>query len=68
MGKKRKGISAEEWAEIEARSQRTLQTLQARIDYHRAKLREEHGPDYRFPTLEERLAYHEARLRDEQAS
>jgi hypothetical protein len=47
--KKRKRISSEEWAEIEARTDRTLRMLQSRIDYHTAKLREEHGPDYRIP-------------------
>jgi hypothetical protein len=66
--KKRKRISSEEWAEIEARTDRTLRMLQSRIDYHTAKLREEHGPDYRIPTLEERIAYHEARLREESTS
>ena len=54
--KRRKSLTADEWAEIKARSDRSLAMLQERIDYHRAKVRERYGPDYE-PTLEERLAY-----------
>ena len=57
MAKKRKHLTAEEWAEIKARSDQTLQMLQERMNYHLAKLREEYGPDYEPPTLEERVDY-----------
>ena len=38
-----------------------LALLQGRMAYHRAKLKEERGPDYEPPTLDE----YEARLREE---
>ncbi len=47
------------------RNRKTLRMLQERIDYHTAKLKEEHGPDYRIPTLKERIAHHEAKAREE---
>ena len=62
--RKRKTIGADQWADVQARSERTLRLLQERIDFHQARLREQYGPDYRFPTLEERIAYHAARLRE----
>jgi hypothetical protein len=55
--KRRKKLTAEEWVEIKARSDRMLAKLQERIDYHTAKLREQFGPDYEPDTLEQRLAY-----------
>jgi hypothetical protein len=67
MGKKRKKMTPEERAEHEARYQETMKLLEERIAYHRAKLKEEHGPDYEPPTLEERIAYHEAKLKEERA-
>ena len=63
--RKRKRVSPEQWADVQARTERTLRLLQERIDYHRAKLRERYGPDYRVPTLEERIAYHASKLKEE---
>jgi len=60
MPKKRKGLGPEERAEADRRTAETLSLLQERIDFHRAKLKEEHGPDYEPPTLEE----YEAQLRE----
>jgi len=65
MGKRREKLTREEWAEERRRAEETLRNLQERIDYHTAKLREIHGPDYQVPTLEERIAYHAAKAQEE---
>jgi len=57
MAKRPTKLTAEEWAEIKARSDRMLAKLQERIDHHTAKLREKYGHDYEPETLEQRLAY-----------
>ena len=61
MARKKRRLTPEERADAERRAQETLSLLQERIDYHRAKLKEERGPDYEPPTLEE----HAARLHEE---
>ncbi len=67
MGKKkRKKLTADEWAEVKSRSDRTLAQLQERIDFHTAKLREQYGPEYEPPTLEQRLAYWNAAVAAEE--
>ena len=60
MAKKRKW-TPDERAEADRRTEETLRVLQERIDYHTAKLKEEHGPDYEPLTLEQ----YEAKLRRE---
>ena len=39
MAKKRKKMTAEEWAAWEERSEKTLRMLQERIDYYEAKIK-----------------------------
>jgi hypothetical protein len=53
--KKRKQTPEEraELARLEAHYAETTRLLEERIAYHRAKLKEEHGPDYEPPTWQE---------------
>jgi hypothetical protein len=43
VAKKRGGMSPEEWAEWEARSDRTTRLLEERLAYHEAKIAEENA-------------------------
>ena len=60
--KRKRRISAEDSAELDARAERTLRLLDERITYHLEKLREERGLD-RTPTREEVTAEVEAKIR-----
>ncbi len=61
--RKWKKLSPEESADLEARTEHTLRMLQARIDYHTARLKQRHGVDYAIPRLEERIAHRRSRLK-----